>query len=302
MADVALPGYDQYSKWLGEGPGGYAMASDQMDLAKLFADQSLRQQEQKTLSDVMRNQQDEQMNPLLVEQQQLNNTGKGFSNTTAGVNSRNTAALEQPSLEVMRKELANKATQAELDGMYSHAQKMMASKNPEEVVEGTRIMDTHKDFIKLRKQGENAANVAGIKADSAETLAHLRGSYGVQMANARKTASGSGKAPPSYTSMLTKAKVGERLGIVKGILDTDQDPDTGTPLSPAARSFYESMYNQDVATTNARTAAQGQGITLGIDDEGKTKIKNKQPPTVATPPKSSEGVTKSGIKFKVISN
>lgn len=75
---------------------------------------------------------------------------------------------------------ASKAKQEELDEMYREGQRMLfegaRTNNKEMMTMGERIVMAHKDFIKLREQGEQKVELQGVKAEDAQELAKLRAS------------------------------------------------------------------------------------------------------------------------------
>ncbi len=291
MADVQLPGYDQYSKWFGEGPGGYAMASDQMDLAKLFADQSLQQQQNATQKGTLENLFQQQNDPQRLKELELKNQGTGFDNVTKGVASRINAATEDQKLKSTMAELASAASKSDLDGMEYNAQRMAYSKDPQEKARGEALLKMHKEFIKIREQGDETRKTQSQAQKNARDLMQM------QIDAGRFTKKG-GSGGSSITSSFGKMKVPERLGIVQGILNTGLNPDTQEPLTDIERLYFQSIYDQDARTSDATTAARtGQGVAATVNPAGGISLQNKQPPTVAPTgaPKADTGINPAAV-------
>lgn len=80
-----MPGYLDYGKMAMQDPMAYGQSMDQLKLAQLFQAEKQKQAESKSLADMMANDQSQKMNPLLVEQQQQTNAGKGIANEEAGM-------------------------------------------------------------------------------------------------------------------------------------------------------------------------------------------------------------------------
>lgn len=73
---------------------------------------------------------------------------------------------------------AKKAKQEELDEMFREGQRMLfegaKANNPEMMQMGERIVMAHKDFVKLREQGQQKVELQGVKAEDAVELAKVR--------------------------------------------------------------------------------------------------------------------------------
>lgn len=61
----------------------------------------------------------------------------------------------------------------------------------------------------------------------------------------------------SITTIYAKMTPEARLGAVQKVLTTGVDPETNEPLTEMAKAGYESMYNQDKRTVDAKNTAKG---------------------------------------------
>lgn len=86
--------------------------------------------------------------------------------------------LNPMKLDAERAKFASAAKQEELDEMFRQGQKMLfegARANNKEMIDmGQRIVMAHKDFLKLREQGQQKVELQGVKAEDAQELARLR--------------------------------------------------------------------------------------------------------------------------------
>lgn len=94
---------------------GYMRGMQNQDLADQFRDQSFKGNQLGLQSKMMENQQSELMNPLLVDQQRLVNTGKGLNNTNQDLQNQDLtlnvgkkSALQSDSIEAERAALRTK--------------------------------------------------------------------------------------------------------------------------------------------------------------------------------------------------
>lgn len=94
-----MPGYLDYQKMAMQDPMAYGQSIHRLGLAKLFQAEKQKQAESKTLADTMANDQSQQMNPLLVQQQRLVNTGKDTSNQEAGLTLKRNKAVHSYNLD-----------------------------------------------------------------------------------------------------------------------------------------------------------------------------------------------------------
>lgn len=110
---------------------------------------------------------------------------------------------------------AKNAKQEELDEMFREGQRMLfegaKANNPEMMQMGERIVMAHKDFLKLREQGEQKIDLQGVKAEDAIELAKTRAALRPPKATG---SSGSGAPKPpgmdklisSYTQQALEAE------------------------------------------------------------------------------------------------
>jgi hypothetical protein len=147
-----LPKYDQYEQMFGAGPLATNYAMKDMGLAQQFQQQKLEQEKQASQKATLANQFDTENNPMLLEQQRLINTGRGYANDSAGVKARIDKATEGLQLDAAQQKFIKEAKQSDLDQMELQAQKWAYSPDPQQRAQGEQMLKMHKDFIKLREQ------------------------------------------------------------------------------------------------------------------------------------------------------
>lgn len=158
-----MPGYDTYAKMYGEGPFSARMGQEDIDLAKMFQEDKLRQQQavtQGTSLDTMFKQ--DSYGDRLRQGASAADLA-GFNAREQGVKTRISEQTEGLQLDAEQKKLLFSASKADLDGMELEAQRLAYSQNPEEREAGTKLLQMHRDFIKMRAEqgftaGENAKN------------------------------------------------------------------------------------------------------------------------------------------------
>ena len=171
---MEMPSYDQYGKMFGPGPLGVAFAMDQMDLAKQFQDQKLKDNQQITRGRELSNLFEEQNMPTKLQKGILENQGMDITNRGNAVTTRIKEQTEGLQLDAAQKKLVMEAKKSDLDKLEIEAQRLAYSTNPAEREAGIQALKLHRDFIKLREE-------AAIDADKART----QHGYNVSMENLR---------------------------------------------------------------------------------------------------------------------
>jgi len=141
---------------------------------------------------------------------------------------------------------ASKAKQEELDEMYREGQRMLfegaKQNNKEMMTMGERIVMAHKDFLKLREQGQQKVDLQGVKAEDAVELAKVRASLKPPKATG---GSGSGGAKPLGMDKLISSYTQQAL-------EAEAKGDTGTAQQMWARAQAATeLYSSRRPDTNA---------------------------------------------------
>lgn len=240
------------------------------------------------------NQREQQMQPIDVSQAQQNLdagrykttpeyqtgmrdtiSGQGMSNLAAG----QTAAGLQP--------FKQKAEQLQLENAFGQQQNLAKIQEIDNALNDTeatfqpgvrdKLLAARTSLINRFKETPEFAQKRELKetgTDSAEYIAELRAAY------AREKANTGGKDPYIEFNKLSPEK---RLGIMEWALNGGINPVTRQPLKPEELAQWQALYNQDLATYNAKLqAAQGGKVDIQTTTEGK----------VPTYPQASAGTIK----------
>lgn len=260
-------------------------AEQQQGLARQWAQGELSGQEQDVQAKTLKNVFDTQQNPQLLEQRRLQNIGLGNDNVISGVTSRRAAANEGMQLSEDQRKFALTATEQDLKQAELWAQGEMQSGDPQRMADAKRITDFTTAAIAARQK-----HAYDLALEAERTRSHLSG-IGMQtrtqkqinddnIAAGKFAKNANNGIGVSLVTQIQKMKVPERLGTLNGILQTGVNPATQEPLTEIERMFFQNMYDQDARTTDARTAAQGQGVVLGAQPGGGVGLVPKVAPSV----------------------
>lgn len=154
------------------------------DIAKHNSDMETKRLQQEAMS--LENMFAQQHNPIKLEEAQL---GLDYTKQT-----------QHLKIGEEQRKFATSAKQEELDEMYREGQRMLfegaKANNPEMMKMGERIVMAHKDFIKLREQGQQKIDLQGVKAEDAQELARVRAQL-----RPPKVVSGGGQGAPKPLGM-----------------------------------------------------------------------------------------------------
>lgn len=136
--------------------GGGAMAAhyalQDRDMEREQKQGAIRQQE-------LANMFAEQNNPMRLQEQQMQLEGLGYTNRQSKLKTTQAEELAPLQLDDEKKKFILGAKKADLDLMQLEAQRMAYSTDPTISAEGQRMLSMHKDFIKLREQGEQKVDL-----------------------------------------------------------------------------------------------------------------------------------------------
>jgi len=276
---MEMPGYLDYQKMAMQDPMAYGQSMEQLGLAKLFQAEKQKEYE-------LKNQQSEKMNPMLLEQQGLHNTGLGLDNTGKGQINQDRgmtlearkqtypqeiqSRIEKFALEADESKLKGIEQKIQLGYLSGDPQRIEQAKQAEQMLKSVRDAQRTQQYKMQEVNAKEAGDTARNKATNATQ---------VEVANIRnqRPVGGSGL---TVIQQLGKMKVPERLGTIKAILQSGINPTTNDPLTDIEKVFFETMYQQDAATTDARTGAAQAGK---LDMNAATGMKTNPVPSVRLP-------------------
>lgn len=127
-----------------------------------------RDLEQQKMQEAIKSQQlanmfNEQNNPLQLEQQRLSNEGLGYTNRQSKLKVQTAEELAPLQLDDEKRKFVLNAKKSDLDLMQLEAQRMAYSPDKATSEEGQRLLMLHRDFIKIREQGEQKVELADKK-------------------------------------------------------------------------------------------------------------------------------------------
>jgi hypothetical protein len=171
---VQMPTYLNYGEMLNMNPYAYGQAQQQVDLARLFQDQALQQEQNRTTKGTLENDYNRGLNPLLLQHQKLSNTGLDLRNQDQSMDNSlkqtkvniDTATRPQQQ-ELAVKKIANAITDEELTTWENEANKMLQSPDPKVQSEGLR----HKEFFRsvmAERMKQDAISQGQIAVDEAQ--------------------------------------------------------------------------------------------------------------------------------------
>ena len=124
-----------------------------------------------------------------------------------------------------------------------------------------------------KQRGANSLEVAKVQGQNQANIEQI----GI---NAGKYAHrGGGGGGSSYITTLSKTAPDRRLGAVQAILTSGISPETQSELTEVERAYYQSMYEQDMATVNANLQARSPAGVVPQVSGSKINVENRQPPT-----------------------
>jgi len=291
-----------YGAW---NPQAYTQAQENQGLAQQFQQQNLAQEANKTQEGFLANQQSTAMNPLLVDQQRGVNTTRGITNQTSQLGLDRANALQFQNLAKDQQQAILDMKENDIKAIEQHGRQLSYSNDPNERAQGQQIYEMGQTFRAAKQEQDYKValeqekgrqriletGAAGANASRIEQMGIDAGKY-------KRGTGGAGGV--SFVQKLSSMKVPEQVSATYAILQSGVSPDTHEPLTDIEKTFFKSLYDQGARTIEAKTAAAGQGTKLDIN-EGKAQLVNKVPPSVRPPEAPQVNSTKSGTKFKVIS-
>lgn len=130
MAGPNLPSMTELAQMEFMSPMMFNQGQQQIGLANQFAQQGLESGALNNQAQTLANQFAEQMNPLRVDQQTLNNEGIGFDNMSKGVKARTDVELEDEEKKARRQKLLAQASDDDLKALQAQAEAQMLHPDP----------------------------------------------------------------------------------------------------------------------------------------------------------------------------
>lgn len=300
-----------YGAW---NPQAYLQAQGNAGLERQFRESEYGRQQELTkqagLETVFRQQDDPnrvQERVLTNRARELGNTGLEQTNASAGLKLEREKAMQQFNLNADQRKALMQVTDDELKQADQVIEQLRRSLNPEDQKRGQQLYEftgaaraikqAQADKMEMERYKQMQETGRAVEQNQTTIKAAEIG------AAARTAAAGSRGSTASPVAILSKLSPDKRLGPVKAILDSNIDPETKEPLTSAARAYYESMYEQDVRTQDAKgTMVPQQPV---YDPKTKQLVAPEPRPSVGAnknnpdvPKKSLQ--TSRGTKFEIV--
>ena len=280
-------------------PEVYRQMQQNQGLAQMYQQQQLEQARNRTQEGFLKNQFDEQQNLQLLRQRRLENTGLENTNIIGGVNARRAVANEPMQLTQDQRKFALQATDDDLKAAEQHAIQESQTGDPVRMQQARKILDFTAAAIAEKRKEE-----AAMARQKEQTRSHL-GGIGMQigsqekMENARiaagkydKTSKSSAGISNIQAAVQAGKMTAEKAAVaLHGAAMFEPDPELAQKYKEMAGQYEQFAMNQ----RNAQ--AQGKPDIGAI---AKLPTQNL-PPALGAPAQPKVGVTKSGVKFKVVS-
>lgn len=282
---LGMPSYTDYDQMLGMNPWAQMQAGEQLGLANQFQQQDLQKGNLANEKASLDNLFTAQDNPNRVQERVLKNTGLEQDNGMGALKLERAQKNQKNLLDEDQRKAVLSASEDEIKQLDHHVGLLL--RDPSTHQEGLKLQELMPEILAERRKAATAMELERYKQMQETGRSIERNQTTLQAADigaaSRVAVAGTksgGKGAPSATALLAKMKVPERVGQLKAMLDADENPERpGEPMSNAERIYYQSMYDQDVRTLDAKTAAQGQGIAPTVDG-GRVVLQPKVAPTV----------------------
>lgn len=187
---MEMPGYTDYGKMYEMNPGAFFQAQEQLDLAKQFQQAKQAQQQAVTRGQELSNIFEEKNMPTKLQKGQMELEGMGYENRGKKVDIEKKERLAPLDFSAAEKELLNKATKADLDGIEYMGQRMAYSNDPQVRAQGETLLKRHKDYLKfyeqsrLKREEEEQAQKNRIQLEGVRQAGQDRRAQAIQKARA----------------------------------------------------------------------------------------------------------------------
>lgn len=243
-----------YNAMFGGGPVGAYYSLQDRDLERAKTQQAMQAEQGTMEATRLSNMFAEQNNPMKLQQQQLVNEGLGYKNKDDSLDLDYKQQTHGYKITNDVAEFVKKAKQADLDLLQLQAQQMAYSPDPKTSAEGQRQLLLHRDFLKLREQGEQKVDLLNTRTEAAKALEGVKQGNRLQLKgtpSARAPSSGGG------SGRVTAPSIGKITA--QALLDLESDD----PIAVArAKARLEAIRQNKEAL--ARDANAGKPM-LGPD-------------------------------------
>lgn len=265
-----------YGSW---NPQAYLTAQDNAGLERQFRESEYGRQQELTKQAGLDTVFQEQNDPLKLENQRQVNTNLGYTgvglkqaNESKALTLEREKAMQQFNLNADQRKALMQVTDDELKQADQVIEQLRRSLNPEDQKRGQQLFEFTGAARALKQKQADEMAMETFKQSEETKRSDARNKTSIGVANigaaARTASAGSRGSTASPVALLSKLSPDKRLAPVRAILDSNIDPETKEPLTSAARAYYESMYDQDVRTMDAKPAPAG-GIALQMGADGK---------------------------------
>lgn len=269
---------DLYGSW---NPMSYIQGQQNQDLADQFRQQAYQANNNNVEEGALKNIQSSQMNPGIVQQQALTNTGLGLKNDatsiqnqSAGIDLGQKQALAPDNLDAQRQELYNRLGDANYHAMENSVMQLhmehIASGDPDKIAQtsnmvqflggpiGSKAADRAQTAQLEREKLANQSGIAQTQAASAGNVANINSQSRQAVANTH--------AEATQNAAMLKQSLNQKVAYLGGL---EQTPEVAEQLKQA---------RADLAT--ASTAYQGM-IDLQALQNGGSLQRNADRPNSA---------------------
>lgn len=247
-------------KLYGMNPYSAGLIEDQMknqnSLAQQFANQGLAEGQQDIRSKELKNLFDVENNPLLLEQNRINNRKGTLQNDY-------TQATQAAKIDNDLADFALKVPERELKKLEMEGQKMAYSNDPVVRQQGLQIIGMHRDFVKMREEeklkGQNQLAVVGANIRGQKELEQMRidaGKYN------------RGKFAMSFSEAFMKAKSYQQQAVLAEqaaeVAESNGDAEAAQKYREMAAKARQDDLNHQAAGAATQRPGQADLGALGI--------------------------------------
>jgi len=247
-----MPGYTDYGKMYEMNPGAFMQAQEQAGLAQQFQKQKQLQAEQTTQGMGLDNMFKQDTYGDRVRKGTADADLAGYQASDAGVKNRINTATEGLQLDAQQRKLLMEASKADLDGMELEAQRLAYSQNPQEREAGSQLLKMHKDFIKMREEGDIRADAAKEAHKNNLQLEGVRQSGQIKLENLR-----------SSNRVAAKGSATQGIGdVYRAVQSGKVSPDKAAAAFGSAALQAQAAGDMEMYTQYATAAAQMERLAM----------------------------------------
>lgn len=254
-----------YMDMFGGGALGAHYALQDRSLDREKTQQGMALQQENIRQQQLANMFAEQNNPLKLQEQTLSNEQMGYTNRQKKLDTSMNEELAPFKFNAEQQKYIQQAKQSDLDGLEVEAQRMAYSPDPALQSEGLRLLQMHKDFVKLREQQKFATSerVAGQGHDFAMQAQRAKDAQNLE--NTRQSGRAAAKA---------QASAGIQ-NIYDLVASGKVDPDNAATAFGAKALQARAANDKELAREYEAAAARFESLALTTRDDknaGKTTI------------------------------